>query len=381
MKVLLHAPSARIGGALNYITEVAPRLAAAAPDCEFLALLPSSASRIPTTPNFRVIPVEHSGALGRVWYDQAILRKLLKSEKVDVLFSTANTGMLAPPCRQVLLVRNSLYFSRIYRERMLPLKGIEIRVSHVFRRRLVEWSIHSADIVMTPSQSMMDEVRREVQFPESRAMVNHYGVDLRRFRAKVPRGRNGCPKLLFTGLYSEHKNLGTLFDALIELERAGIAACLVTPADPEWEASSNPIRDQDVKRVHILKADHRIHLTGILPGGAAIADLYQDSDIFVYPCVVESFGHPLLEAIASGLPVVAADTPVNRELCGNAALYFSPFDPQDCARQIACILHDQDLREQLRCLGAQQATAFQWDNHVRNLLSAFGIAARPEVSV
>jgi glycosyltransferase involved in cell wall biosynthesis len=380
MKVLLHAPSARIGGALNYITAIAPELAAAAPHCEFLAVLPaSSVPQVPGAENFRVIPVHDTGTVRRLWFDQIVLRKLLKAEKIDVLFSTANTGMLAPPCRQVLLVRNSLFFSAIYGKRILPLKGRKRRISHELRRTLVTSSIQSSDVVMAPSQAMMDEVRREVQLPDSKAVVNHYGVDVWRFRPKAPRTSTGCPRLLFTGLYSEHKNLATLFDAMLHLQRAEIPCRLITPADPAWEGLSNPIRDQDTLRAQKLRASDRMEFTGVL-SGSEVAALYGQADVFVYPCVVESFGHPLLEAMAAGLPVIAADTAVNRELCGDAAIYFSPFDSREFAQRIAHVLRDRELREDLCRRGTKQVSSFQWSMHVRKLLTAFGIVQEQRVS-
>ncbi len=378
---MLHAPSARIGGALNYMTAIVPELASAAPDCDFLAVLPArSIAKIPKQANFRVIPVEEMGPLGRLWYDQGVLRRFLKSEKIDVLFSTANTGMVLPPCRQVLLVRNSLYFSRLYKERILPWQPKRFQTSHALRQVLVSSSIRSSHVVMTPSHAMMDEVRRELQFPASKAVVNHYGVDVGRFGNGARRTSNGRLKLVFTGLYSEHKNVGTLFDAMLELQRAEIPCHLITPADPAWEGVSNPIRHQDVLRAQKLRGAGHVSFTGVL-SGAEIAGLYREADIFVYPCVIESFGHPLLEAMAAGLPVVAADTPLNRELAGDAAVYFEPYDPQGFASKICQVAESPELRSKLVTAGRERCRQFTWRDHAERLLQAFSGAALKQEEV
>jgi glycosyltransferase involved in cell wall biosynthesis len=112
-----------------------------------------------------------------------------------------------------------------------------------------------------------------------------------------------------------------------------------------------------------------LEFTGVLDGDA-IAALYGIADVFVYPSIIESFGHPLLEAMAAGLPVVAADAAVNRELCGDSALYFSPYDSVDCARQILHVIEDSILAEDLIRRGVERSQTFRWREHGARLIEA-----------
>jgi glycosyltransferase involved in cell wall biosynthesis len=175
---------------------------------------------------------------------------------------------------------------------------------------------------------------------------------------------------LFTSLYAEHKNLRTLFRALVRLNDYGHNSFLITTADPSWEQIHNPIRAFDRVLAGELARRGLLDLTGVL-AVAELDRLYGRADIFVYPSMIESFGHPLLEAMASGLPVVAADVPVNRELCGDAALYFSPFDDADCAHKIGLVINDAELRRRLAEEGLRRVEKFSWSSHVQVLMQQF----------
>ncbi|MBI3317975.1 MAG: glycosyltransferase, partial [Candidatus Omnitrophica bacterium] len=98
--------------------------------------------------------------------------------------------------------------------------------------------------------------------------------------------------------------------------------------------------------------------------------LYKAAGVFVFPSYLESFGHPLVEAMAAGLPIVAADTPVNREICGPAAVYAPAFDPEAWADQIRVLLESPERCQRLRAASQAQVERFSWQTHVRILLQA-----------
>jgi glycosyltransferase involved in cell wall biosynthesis len=103
--------------------------------------------------------------------------------------------------------------------------------------------------------------------------------------------------------------------------------------------------------------------------------LYHSSDIFVFSSYTESFGHPLVEAMAAGLPIVAADVPSSRELCGDAAVYFAPFDVRACADALRKVADSPELAADLRAKATVRATEFTWERHVCELMRAMGMAA------
>ena len=97
--------------------------------------------------------------------------------------------------------------------------------------------------------------------------------------------------------------------------------------------------------------------------------LYRLCDVCVCPSYAESFGHPLVEAMALGVPVVAADLPVHREVCAEAAAYFEVFDEHALAAQCVRVLTERPLSESLRAQGLCRSQAFSWDEHCRQLVA------------
>jgi glycosyltransferase involved in cell wall biosynthesis len=83
----------------------------------------------------------------------------------------------------------------------------------------------------------------------------------------------------------------------------------------------------------------------------------------------------MAEAMSAGIPIVAADTPINREICAEAALYFTPFSHEELGQRIRALAADGELRARLIATGrARVESKFRWDAHSERLIEIFEAA-------
>jgi glycosyltransferase involved in cell wall biosynthesis len=378
MKIVINAASAKMGGAVSYITELLRHFAAEAQDVQFLVFLPpeTAAKLDGLAGNIRVLPVAigYGGLMRRLWWEQVTLQRFLKNQQADALFSTANFAMFSCPLRQLLLAANALYFSRLYREKFLPRRSLQHRLAFALRRWLAAQSARVADVVIAPTHATLDELRASVGVKT--AVVNPFGVAVRPLRerdamAGLPGGEgNRVVRLLYVSLYSEHKNLTTLLKAMEMLNAGGGTKFkLTTTADPAWPGAAWTVTyREDIRLARQAGIAESVEFVG--PLSREEADLlYAVSDIFVFPSLAETFGFPMAEAMSHGLPIVAADTPVNREVCGEAAAYFSPLNARDLADRLLSLAEDHARCRRLGARGrAEAARRFCWSAHARGII-------------
>ena len=416
VKVAINAVSAKMGGAVSYLTNLLRHLPPPESGYQFFVFLQADTAKLlgELRGNIQlcVQPGKDKEGWRRLWWEQITLRRFLRKEKVDALFSTANFAMLRCPVKQILLVRNALYFSKTYRQMFLGKHGLRFRVAFALQRWLILRSVRSADVVMTPTQVMLDELAQFGKLDRRKALVNYYGADNFPYpsppwgrgwtaagvltsrggpgegvlpnppivdnNADLPTAapdattRFGVIRLAYVSLYSEHKNLNTLLKALPLLNRNGSAKfVLKTTVRPAWEGAAWTVTHQDDLALG-RQPDVAPWVEFLGPLQAEqVEQLYRQSDVFVFPSFCESFGQPMVEAMAHGLPIVAADTAVNREICAEAALYFCPDSPEDLAERIVALGHDQALRQELCLAGRRRAaTHFRWEDHVDRFLKA-----------
>jgi glycosyltransferase involved in cell wall biosynthesis len=204
--------------------------------------------------------------------------------------------------------------------------------------------------ILTVSSFSREDLSRRAGIPLSKIDVIPLGAehilesaaDARVF-GRVP-VRPGA-YVLTVGSRSPHKNLGAVVTAVAGMNGTQPDVVSVGTSESRVFTDSGPVTA-------------RMHATGHISDGELRA-LYEHALCLVYPSLYEGFGLPALEAMVCGCPVVVSNAASLPEVCGDAALYCDPRNPEDIAAKIAQ-LRNGDQRNQVRTLGFQRARAFTW---------------------
>jgi glycosyltransferase involved in cell wall biosynthesis len=171
--------------------------------------------------------------------------------------------------------------------------------------------------------------------------------------------RSGKYLLAVSDIYVQ-KNLHTLINALGELRRSNPDIVLKLAGKAIDQGYLSELKDA----IRLEKLEDAVEFLGEMTADQLL-DLYQNCTAFVFPSTVETFGNPLVEAMACGAPIVSSNTAAMPEILGEAAIYFDPLNARDMAAQINEILTNGELRRQLSQKALQRAAMFSWRSTAR----------------
>lgn len=189
----------------------------------------------------------------------------------------------------------------------------------------------------------------------------------------VPPDVQTSPYILFVGGDYPNKNRAAALAAFARLSReSGLPHHLVMVGQSQTKVKVSPDRHADLNRNSIPWARIR-HLPSV--SQAELAQLYRVADVLLFPSTCEGFGLPVLEAFASGTPVITSNVSSLPEVAGNAALLVDPHNIEKLTQALVRVLTDVDLRALLRQRGLARAQAFTWERAARQTLAIYGQVA------
>jgi glycosyltransferase involved in cell wall biosynthesis len=314
-------------------------------------------------PNVECIAMPHRSGLARLGWQLALLRR---KHRIDLLHVQDRMPLLpggacAVTIHDTLFETHPQFFSREF-----------LRVARLAGRR----SVRKAALLLTVSEFSRREIARLYGVDPLAITITGNGVNLARFHPASPEGSddwNGADLVRALGAEPGQYlvTVGRLEPRKNHLNLVRAYALLAAPRPPLLIVGQRDFEHDEV----FAEVDRR-GLSGEITFLERVADaelpaLVRHARVFVYPSYAEGFGMPVLEAMASGVPVVTSDTAALVEVAGGAALTASPDDPKAIAAAIGQLLFDVNLRRRLCAQGLEVAARHRWDSAARNLLGAF----------
>lgn len=382
MIVLINAISVKEGGSLVVLDRLLTGMTELRPDWRWIVVTSSdAAARIQARDKctVRTFPeLERSGLRTRLWYETGLPR-LIKQVKADLLFSHTNyLPVRRLPCPALLLVQHAGHFSDVFRRLTeAQFSGLPARINWRLKGYWVKSSIRRAQGVTVQTAALARRIVEETGVPRERVSVIPHGIGQAVLHHHLPLPP-GAAQPLRIGYVTKHgvqKNFAVLFDAAAKLQSSGIKPVLVLTLSlhvPENKGVLELARQYGISEC--------IENHGEL-SATKVDALYGTLHLFVFSSLCESFGFPMLEAMAHGLPLLIADTDSNIEVAGKAGLIFPSGDASALAALIHKLIAEPGWHQACACNSRERAAHFTWHKAAAatlELMDEMLAASRPQ---
>jgi len=328
------------------------------------------------TDNFHIIEIP--GRPYPVW-EQYYLPKIIKKIKPDIIHCTSNTAPINAGVPTILTLHDILFMQKID-----LLKGtLYQRLGNMYRKWIVPKIIYKSKKIITVSNYEKGEIQRffSLPFDGVKVIYNSYNPNFKQIADKAIltpcKQKYNLPNqfVLYLGNTHPNKNLRNVLKAFHSLrDKHHISISLVMP-DIKQEYLDRILREQGTP--HLKDA---IILTGYVPNDE-LKYIFNLATIFLYPSFYESFGIPMIEAMACGIPVIASSRAAMPEISGDSTLMINPDSPDEIANAIKRILSDSQLYAQLKDAGLRRASFFSWSKTASEMVKIYETAAVREGSL
>ena len=322
---------------------------------------------IPSAPNFKI--VELGGGPYPTW-EQFALPKAAKNEGCDILHCTSNTGPIRSKVPLITILHDIIYLESIS---IFKKAGTWYqKLGNMYRRWVVPPVVRKSLRVSTVSNFEKNRIKNFMGLGDNLvAIYNGVGRHFQKIEdetiLKQAKEKYNLPDdfLFFLGNTDPKKNTPNVLKAFADFNAKSEKKYKLVMLDYEENALQNILSDIGHPEIR-----DDIFLTGYVVNTDMPAIINQ-CKVFLYPSLRESFGIPILEGMACGVPVITSNTSSMPEIADDAAAIVDPHNPEEITVAIEKIIDDENYRNELCKRGIERAKKFSWKNMAIEYLNLY----------
>ena len=320
------------------------------------------------TENFKIVEVPASSYPS---WEQIALPRAVKRHRIDILHCTSNTAPLFLSVPVILTLHDIIYLEA--KRGTSKQTSLYQRFGNLYRKWIVPKIAGSCSTIITVSNFEKEQIEKRLKLSDSKVKVVYNGVG-ENFRPEFDdqklaeiRAGYGLPDdfILFLGNTDPKKNLQGVLKAYARYcsQAESILPLAIVDLAPETLAAV-------LKEIGHSELAENIKLLGYVQNSDLPA-IYSLCRLFLYPSLRESFGLPIVEAMACGAPVITSNTSSMPEIADDAAMLVDPMDPGQIAQAISLLLNDENAREAQIASGYRRAARFSWTETAEQALHIY----------
>ncbi len=329
----------------------------------FIFVAPGEDHCLKDTKNVHIIEI--GGNIYPIW-EQITLPNAVNQLRLDLLHCTSNTAPLRCSVPLVLTLHDIIFLE----PRDKSNKSLYQNLGWLYRRLVVPRIFKKCKRIITVSEFEKKNIISKLDIPSTKMVMIYNGYnewfkpteDVNRIYNKYITSPG---YFLFLGNTDPKKNTERTLIAYAKYLQQSHCKRKLLLADLDKDYLNDIL-----KRNHIEDIMSKI----VIPGYIHNHDLlfvYQSAFAFLYTSLRESFGIPLLEAMACGTPVITSNTSSMPEIAGNQAILVNPESPDEIAAQMLALENDEALYQKQKEIGLQRAALFSWQQTAEQLLHVY----------
>lgn len=318
--------------------------------------------------------IEFSARGGYPVWEQVKLPEMLKKIKPDMLHCTSNTAPVQCDIPLILTLHDIIFLEKQTGKN----PSIYQNLGRIYRRFVVPRVLTKCNKIITVSQFERNRIKEALKLPDDK-IVSVYNGYSSHFSPVVHPDKvykkyiDSDNYLFFLGNTDPKKNTAnTLLAYSIYVKQSENPAYLLI-ADLDSEGVNHFLKEQKIEWLR----DYII-VSGYIPNKDLPA-IYSGAKAFLYTSLRESFGIPILEAMACGTPVVTSNTSAIPEIAGEGAILVNPFSPEDIAAQLIRLEKDEVFRNSQISYGLERVKLFSWKNTALSLLNIYNEVRKQKI--